>query len=143
MVLSSLALAKNASRPTASGSSWKRRLSKATMLSPAAASAWYPATAQMIRAVPSLDRRTSAHIPPRRRRSGDTWCRDSPLQPQEGAPMADEQSPESKGQTGYPPPQDNDPNCDPQLIDEVACKGSGVAAQASYNATYQDLLKQA
>jgi hypothetical protein len=41
-----------------------------------------------------------------------------------------------------PPPPTN-PNCDPHLIDEVACKASGVAAQAAYNATYQPLLDKA
>lgn len=42
-----------------------------------------------------------------------------------------------------PPPREPDPGCDPALIDDVACRASGVAAQAEYNATYQAQLDQA
>jgi len=42
-----------------------------------------------------------------------------------------------------PPPRDTDPNCDPKLVDEVACKARGVAAQATYNLTFHDDLEKA
>jgi len=57
--------------------------------------------------------------------------------------MNTDQPPAQDGDGGCPPPPETDPNCNPRLIDEVACEASGVAAQAVYNATYQDLLATA
>jgi hypothetical protein len=42
-----------------------------------------------------------------------------------------------------PPPPPTASGCDPQLVEDMACKASGVAAQAAYNATYQALLATA
>jgi len=47
------------------------------------------------------------------------------------------------GNEDRPPPPERDPNCDPQLIDDVTCRTVGVAAQATYNATYHDQLEKA
>ena len=44
---------------------------------------------------------------------------------------------------GCEPGSEQDPNCDPKLIDVVACRAKGVAAQAAYNATYADALAKA
>lgn len=41
------------------------------------------------------------------------------------------------------PGTDPDPNCDPKLVDEVACEASGVAAQAAYNSTYAEAMTTA
>jgi hypothetical protein len=50
---------------------------------------------------------------------------------------------EQAGDKDCPPPREPDPGCDPTLIDDVACRASGVAAQAAYDATYQADLDQA
>jgi hypothetical protein len=57
--------------------------------------------------------------------------------------MTIDRPPERQGDDGCPPPRDTDPDCDPQLIDDIACRASGVAAQAVYNATYEPLLEKA
>ena len=41
---------------------------------------------------------------------------------------------------GAPPAE---PGCDPAVIDDLKCKARGIAEQAAYNATYQDLIEKA
>ncbi len=51
------------------------------------------------------------------------------------------QDPTDQERCGTRDPQD--PGCDPQLVDAVACEASGVAAQAEYNASYAEALAKA